>query len=71
VLFRQVMMEAPMAATFEGAPAEVIDNFEQLMGVSFKFGETTVSVTTSILILAGSAVVFYGLALWNISRKKR
>jgi len=24
--FRQVMMEAPMAATFKGAPAEVIDN---------------------------------------------
>ncbi|HOP11969.1 MAG TPA: ABC transporter permease [Oscillospiraceae bacterium] len=71
LLFRQVMMEAPMAATFEGAPAETIDSFEQLMGATFKFGETTVSVATSILILIGSAVVFYGLALWNISRKKR
>lgn len=71
VLFRQVMMKAPMAATFNGAPADVVGKFEQLMGVSFKFGEATVSVTTSIIILIGSAVVFYGLALWNISKKKR
>ena len=71
VLFRRVMMETPMAATFNGAPAENVDHFRQMMGETFKFGDTTVSVTTSILILVGSAVLFYGLALWNISRKKR
>ena len=70
-LFRQVMMEAPAAATFNGAPVETVENFKQTMGMIFKFGETTVSPTVSILILVGSAVVFYGLALWNISRKKR
>ena len=70
-LFRQVMMEEPMAVTFEGAPDSVVADFKQMMGVTFQFGETTVSAATSVLILIGSAAVFYALALWNISRKKR
>jgi multidrug/hemolysin transport system permease protein len=65
------MMEAPLAATFDGAPAETVEGFQQMMGMTFKFGDATVSVMTSILILIGSAVLFYGLALWNISRKKK
>ncbi len=70
-LLRQVMMEAPMEATFAGVPTEVVEGFRQAMGVTFKFGDTAVSVTASILILVGSAALFYGLALWHISRKKR
>lgn len=69
-LFRQIMMEAPMSESFAGAPAPVVEEFKQMMGVTFKFGDTTVTPTTSILILLGSAAVFYALAIVNLSRKR-
>ena len=70
-LLRQVMMEAPMAATFEGAPAAAVQSFEEMMGVRFWFGQTEVSPTTSIVILLLTALVFYIFALLNLSRKMK
>ncbi len=71
VLFRQEMMQVPMDATFNGAPAQVVSDFEAMMGVTFKFGDTVVTPLTSIIILLATAVVFYGLALINLSRKQK
>jgi multidrug/hemolysin transport system permease protein len=70
-LFRQVMMADPMSVTFAGAPGEAVENFEQLMGVIFKFGDKTVSPLVSIGILLLTAVVFYGLSILMISKKQR
>lgn len=70
MLFRSVMMEDAMGVTFAGAPAQVTDSFEQMMGMSFKFGDTEVTVAMSIAILLVSAVVFFLLAMLNMSRKK-
>ena len=70
-LLRQVMMEAPMAATFEGAPAAAVQSFEEMMGVRFWFGQTEVSPTASIVILLLTALVFYIFALLNLSRKMK
>lgn len=69
VLFRQVMMAAPMSATFDGASEQTVAEFEQYMGVTFKFGDTVATAPTSIIILVVTAVVFYLLSLLNISRK--
>jgi len=71
VLFRQVMMEAPLAKTFADAPAEAIAEFNEMMGVTFKFGDTVISPLISILILIVTAVIFYGLAILNLSRKSK
>lgn len=70
-LFRQVMMADPMASSFEGAPVEAIAEFKQTMGVTFQFGDTTVSPMTSIIILVATAIVFYLLSILNISRKRK
>jgi len=70
-LFRQVMMEVPLSKSFEGAPAGAVEEFEQLMGVTFKFGETEVSSTASIFVLLITAVLFYGLSILNLSRKTK
>lgn len=70
-LFRQVMMEKPMAASFANAPAAVSDGFGQLMGVTFKFGELQITPVMSIGILIVTAAVFYGLSVLSLSRKKR
>ncbi len=71
VLLRQVMMADPMAKTFAGAPAETVNQFEQMMGVTFQFGGTTLAPIWSVVILIVTAVVFFALALLVLSRKKR
>lgn len=70
-LFRQVMMEVPLAESFKDAPAAAVDQFNQLMGVTLKFGDTAVSQPLSILILLVTAAIFYALALMNMSRKQK
>ena len=71
VLFRQVMMAGPMETSFAGAPASAVAEFEEMMGVSFHFGDTLLPAYASVLILFGTAAVFYPLAVWNLTRKRR
>ena len=70
-LFRQVMMESPMAKSFTGAPAQTVSAFKEMMGVNFKFGDTVCTSLTSIIILLASTAIFYVLALINLSRKEK
>ncbi|MFZ2539762.1 MAG: ABC transporter permease [Oscillospiraceae bacterium] len=71
VLFRQVMIADAMKTSFAGAPQEAVSEFEQMMGVTFKFGDFTITPLISIIILLVTAVVFYALSTLNISRKKK
>ncbi len=68
-LFRQVMMEKPIAVTFSGAPIEQLDSFKEYMGIIYRFGEHTIVPIGSVAILAGTALMFYLLSIWNMSRK--
>lgn len=70
-LLRQVMMEAPMENAFVHAPAGMEAEFKELMGVVFKFGDATASSFTSVIVLIVTAVVFYGLSIYNLSRKSK
>lgn len=69
-LFRQEIMAAPLAATFAGAPQAATDSFKNFMGVTFNIGETMLSPAVSVIILLITAIIFYGLSLFVISRKK-
>ncbi len=69
VLFRQVMTADPLSVTFAGAPDSAVEDFEELMGITFKFGDILVIPIMSIGILILTAAIFYCLAIWNISRK--
>ena len=71
VLFRQVMMEKPLATAFAGAPDAMVNEFKHMMGVSYQFGGGEASALTSLLILAATTVVFFILATWNLSRKRK
>ena len=71
VLFRQVMMEEPMAVSFAGAPEAVVTEFKEAMGVIYKMGDYEVSELTSILIIAGIGVIFFFLSLLKLSQKKK
>ena len=70
-LMRQVMMEDAMSATFAAVPAEKIQEFKELMGVVYKFGETEVTPLFSIIYLLSAAIIFYVLAGINLSRKAK
>ena len=70
-LFRQVMMADSISKTFAGVPAEAVIDFEKLMGVKLFFGESEATPLLSLLILCGTAVIFYMLAIFNISRKAK
>ena len=70
VLLRQVLMEQPMETAFSGAPAETKAAFEEFLGVTYRFGGTTLSSLASMAILLGTAVLFYALSLLVLSRRK-
>ncbi|MNP09041.1 ABC-2 family transporter protein [compost metagenome] len=71
VIFRQVIMEAPLTEAFAGAPAEIVIEFEKLMGVTYYFGDDEVTAWTSIVVLIVTTVLCFGLAVLNVTRKKR
>ena len=70
VLFRQTLMEQTMETSFAGAPEQAISEFKEMMGVSFRFGDTVLSSSVSFLVLVGTAILFYGLSLLRFARKK-
>ena len=71
LLIRRVMTEAPMRAVFQGAPEQVVSGFEEQMGIVFRVGGHALPDSVSIIILAGTAILFYGLAIGRFSRKSR
>lgn len=71
VLLRQVMMADPLAATFAGVPAAYLEGFKEAMGVTFYFGDTLVTPAMSMGILALSGLLFLGLSVLSLSRKKK
>lgn len=69
-LLRQVMMEAPLASAFAGAPGSVANAFMQELGVEFIYGSYTMQPWAHIAILVGTAAIFFGLSVWRLSKKK-
>ncbi len=69
-LIRQIVMQAPTEMVFAGAPADAVSGFKEMMGVTFKLGNLTVTPLMSMLFLAASTVLFLGLAMANMARKK-
>lgn len=70
-LLRQVMMEDAVKVSFDGASAEVLAEFQEYMGITFTFGDKVCTTGTHILILLGTAAVFFLAALLNLSRKQK
>lgn len=70
-LIRQVMMENAMSTSFAGIPQNYLTDFQDMMGVTYTYGTFTATTTTHILVLIGTTVIFLGLALLNVSRKRQ
>jgi multidrug/hemolysin transport system permease protein len=68
-LLRQVLMEDAMQSSFSELPAGYLNKFKEYMGVSFRFGNSDIPSWTSVFILAATATLFYGLSLFNLSKR--
>ena len=68
-LMRQVMMEVPMQVSFAGIPEKYLVDFKEMMGVIYTYGGSPATTATHIVFLLGTAVLFFFLALFNVSRK--
>lgn len=71
LLLRQVMMNAPMKAVFNGTSANTLSAFQQRMGVVYWLGNTTESLLLHIVYMVGTAILLYGLALFISSKKQK
>ncbi|WP_242822990.1 ABC transporter permease [Syntrophobotulus glycolicus] len=71
VLFRQLMMDVPLRESFAGAPSSAANAFREEMGVVFTYGGNVFPWWGSVLVLAATALVFYSLALFRLTRKSR
>ncbi len=60
-----------MAASFAGAPDEIVSEFNNTMGVTFQYGGTVASPLVSVFVLLGTTVLFFGLSMMNMSKKAR
>lgn len=70
-LFRLIIMDEPMATSFNGAPQEIIDTFKSNLGVTFTIGTFEVAPIYQILFLLITTVVFFGLSLLVINKKTK
>lgn len=70
-LLRQTMMHESILSGFSEVPKSYLMDFKHTLGVTFQFGSHEVSSTESVLILLATAVIFFALAAWNLSRKKK
>ncbi|MGI6239071.1 MAG: ABC transporter permease [Christensenellales bacterium] len=71
LLLRGVMTQASMQAVFAGAPAGAAQGFKEMMGISYRFGDTILPAYASLLILAGTTALFAWLSVLRFSKKKK
>lgn len=74
VLFRQILMEDALNKGVSKMPTEAkavaLKEVKNIMGVTFKFGDTECATLVSVLVLVVALVLFSALSIWNINRKK-
>lgn len=70
-LFRSEMTAAALDATFEGIPAEVVTEFNKVMGIELTIGDTVLTAPQElgILLVCGGVFLLCGAAAVRFSKK--
>lgn len=71
LVFRNIMMGSVMERAFEGVPVSMAEEIKEELGVLYMFGDKEITVTHSVAVMAVTAVIFFGAACFNLSRKNR
>ncbi len=61
-VYRSILTENALAQTFEGAPAQLVSEYGEAMGITLKFGETEIGMGLQLAILAGYGIIFAAAA---------
>ena len=69
-LTRQVFMQEPMAKMFAGAPGSAISGFEKYFGSRVFWGDFQVPAILMVFILLISGIIFLGISVMIVNRKK-
>lgn len=69
-LFRQILMKNSIQTVFKDVPENYLIDFKHHMGVTFEIGNYEITPVISIAILVVTAMIFYGLTIFNMSIKK-
>lgn len=70
-LFRQVLMDSSIQTVFKDIPSNYLIEFKNHMGITYQFGTYEVTPVFSIIVLAITTVIFYGLSILNMSVKTK
>jgi multidrug/hemolysin transport system permease protein len=62
-MFKQILADPNLDKVFADLPAEELENYRELYGNVFYYGDFETSFWFSALVLAITTVVFYGLAI--------
>ena len=69
-MFRQLLADDNLSELFEGAPPEVLEEFREMFGVVFSYGEYTSSFWFSAGVLVLTTIIFYSISLLLMRNKK-
>lgn len=69
ILFRQLFVDGIAEEAFAHIPGEYLLEFQEAMGVIYIVNGRQLTMMDSVLVLAGSAVVFFLLSVWRMSRR--
>lgn len=69
-MFRQLLADAQLEALFADIPPQYLDELRVFFGVTFEYGGFTSGFWSSAVILALTAVVFYGLGLLLVKNRR-
>ena len=71
VLFRQLLMADGMATGFADLADTAQNEFQNQLGVTFQYGDWKPEAWFHVLVLLGTGILFYLLAIINMSRKTK
>ena len=71
MLLRQIIMAPAMEQSFCGIPTEHVEEFREVMGMVFRFGEFEFTPIMSVMLMLATALVFYGLSILNMRKMGR
>ena len=71
VLFRQILMADGMAIGFANLPDSALVEFQNKVGMTFEYGNWCPEAWFYVLVLIGTGILFYLLAIINMSRKPK
>ncbi len=69
VLLRQQFMDVALPRVFAGVPAQIATEYKDFYGITMSLGGNDVPTWAMLAFIAAFGAVFFGLAVWRLSRK--